>query len=200
MTDIKTFVDDLTRLRDEYKNKIKEAGEETIKSALTDLFNNNPQLLAIKWDQYTPYFNDGDECVFSVYDPQYLIDLNHLDLPKEVDAYYETGDDSEDGNQVWFYDTLTYRGEVDESYSGNKYEETERVVKPGSEGERYPRYDYVKTGKFYAYLPIPGCEDIADTVASIFTLPNDVFKDVFGDHVRITVTRDGVEVSESYHD
>lgn len=31
----------------------------------------NPAVSAVRWDQYAPYFNDGEPCVFSVYEPRY---------------------------------------------------------------------------------------------------------------------------------
>jgi hypothetical protein len=199
MTDIDTFVDDLTRLRDEYKNKIEEAGEEVIKSVFKGLFDNSPALLAIKWSQYTPFFNDGDECVFGVYDPSYLIDLSALNLSEEINiGYYHVDDDSEDGKQVWI-DSLTYRAKVDELYPARS-ENRDRVVRPGTENDRYPTYDYVGNGTYWAYVPIPGCENIKDTVRKIFTLPDDVFRDVFGDHVQIIVTPKEITVNEYYHD
>lgn len=31
------------------------------------IFQDNPELHSFSWFQYTPYFNDGDECVFSAH-------------------------------------------------------------------------------------------------------------------------------------
>src|SRR5277367_5033535 len=55
----------------ELRTKIAEARktmEETAKGLFTEmsteLFNENPTLMAFGWTQYTPYFNDGDVCTF----------------------------------------------------------------------------------------------------------------------------------------
>jgi len=62
------------------KNKIEafkkqiEAKQEELKNFAQDnfhhlsreLFETNPELISFTFRQYTPYFNDGDECVFSV--------------------------------------------------------------------------------------------------------------------------------------
>src|SRR5271167_2490401 len=55
----------------ELRTKIAEARkvmEDTAKGCFTEmtteLFNENPTLMAFGWTQYTPYFNDGEECVF----------------------------------------------------------------------------------------------------------------------------------------
>lgn len=33
-----------------------------------------PPLRGLVWRQYTPYFNDGEPCVFNLYEPDFLID------------------------------------------------------------------------------------------------------------------------------
>ena len=40
---------------------------------LIDNVLNLPGVVALKWDQYTPYFNDGDECVFYVHEPRVIL-------------------------------------------------------------------------------------------------------------------------------
>lgn len=37
-----------------------------IKEAFKDLFDAHPEIEAIRWTQFTPYFNDGEPCEFSV--------------------------------------------------------------------------------------------------------------------------------------
>lgn len=60
--------------------------EPLIRAALDD-----PAIDALNWKQYTPYFNDGDECVFSAYGVGVKL---HGDLPEDVDL---DDFDSEDG-------------------------------------------------------------------------------------------------------
>lgn len=43
-------------------------GKSVIKEMLQEFFKENPDVHMIYWLQYTPYFNDGDACVFSVND------------------------------------------------------------------------------------------------------------------------------------
>lgn len=45
---------------EEANNVVKDA----FKSAAKSLFADNSDLVSFSWRQYTPYFNDGDECVF----------------------------------------------------------------------------------------------------------------------------------------
>lgn len=45
---------------------LKKAGE-TIKTCFMELFEKYPKLNSISWVQYTPYFNDGDKCIFGIW-------------------------------------------------------------------------------------------------------------------------------------
>jgi len=48
------------------------------------IFEKYPELKSFSWEQYTPYFNDGDTCTFGVHDVS------------QVNGAEEYGDDNED--------------------------------------------------------------------------------------------------------
>lgn len=56
----------LRKLKEEYQKRIREDGEKALKETFVELFDKYPELKSITWAQYTPYFNDGDTCTFSV--------------------------------------------------------------------------------------------------------------------------------------
>lgn len=97
----------------------------------------------ISWSQYTPYFNDGDECTFGV---------NNDDI-------YVNGDD------------LSELEGYEQSYSRK---------------DREPN----------------NLEKTVDEIrAALQAIPQEFYKDLFGDHVRVTVNRDGTIETEEYdHD
>lgn len=51
-----------------------EASKTAFKECIKYFFIACPEVKAIVWEQYTPYFNDGDECVFRVCPPVFVID------------------------------------------------------------------------------------------------------------------------------
>src|ERR1700674_1049946 len=53
------------------QEQTKEAAKILIRDGLKNIFDKYPSIENISWTQYTPYFNDGDPCVFRVgaYDP-----------------------------------------------------------------------------------------------------------------------------------
>jgi hypothetical protein len=45
--------------------------QELFKEITKEFFEKNPAINAVIWTQYTPYFNDGEACLFSVNDPSF---------------------------------------------------------------------------------------------------------------------------------
>ena len=122
----------------------------------TKLFEKHPKLESFGWRQYTPYFNDGEECTFSA----------HTDEPdiNGVDGY--------DSN----FESKTITDYNNKSTDG-KYPQIEN-----------PDYN-------------PDLAAAQKTVVAFLNEVEDsVLRDLFGDHVRVTVTPTGTEVDEYEHD
>lgn len=49
------------------RRKSEREGEKFFKEAVKEIFKEFPKLKSFSWEEYTPHWNDGDECVFSVY-------------------------------------------------------------------------------------------------------------------------------------
>ena len=56
----------ITEKFNELRKEIKKLGSEAFHQELKPLFEKYPQVLSVRWNQYTPYFNDGETCEFSV--------------------------------------------------------------------------------------------------------------------------------------
>lgn len=128
------------------KKKVKRLQDEILDSSKKlfnqesqQLFIDYPDLIAFRWRQYTPYFNDGDECVFHTQD-------SYIKLAS-------TEEDAGDYNDGF------------ESYWGNDEPAVSKAVT-----EFLKQFD------------------------------DDAYLFMFGNHVQITVTKDGVEVDEYDHD
>ena len=75
---------EIINLKKEYEEKVKRVGSSLIVDLYRPLFNENPEIHSIRWEQYTPYFNDGDTCVFGVRELRYKLTTP---LDKEYDDY-----------------------------------------------------------------------------------------------------------------
>ncbi len=146
---------------------------------LQPLFDkSNGKITSFGWTQYTPYFNDGEECTFST----------HVDYP------VINGEDSDDIDalNIGIYKTITDEN-LAEHKSFNESEHGHKWYVSKSVGEngyfRNPGYD----------------EDLANLVDEfkqvIKSIDDEFLKDLFGDHVQVTVNADGtIETEEYSHD
>ena len=75
--EIQQMVEDFKQTKEEFTEKMTKKFNEFFKN----FFDKNPEISVVKWQQYTPYFNDGDECVFRTY----FYDVLELDsnMPEE---------------------------------------------------------------------------------------------------------------------
>ena len=114
------------------------------------VFETHPELTVIKWTQKIPYFNDGDECVFSV--DEFVI--SNAPDHENVSTYGEYEGDATD---VWVISCY---------------------------GDRAGRYKLVW--------------DLEKFTSS--DIGSEVFQTAFDSHSIVTVTKDGIDVSEYEHD
>lgn len=79
-------LEEFVAARKEYVAQIASKGKEALAEAFTSVFTAHPEIRAIGWTQYTPYFNDGEPCVFDVH----IMSFSVVDVdPKNVTSVYE---------------------------------------------------------------------------------------------------------------
>lgn len=77
-----TLTDQYNQAKADISNQIQEAFKEFSK----EIFSKYSALKSFSWHQYTPYFNDGDSCVFRVRTNNRSLELNGL-------SFYDLGRD-----------------------------------------------------------------------------------------------------------
>jgi hypothetical protein len=102
MTDVNTT---LTNAIDEMKtimDEMREKGKKVFYDAVSSIFETYPEVYGITWTQYTPYFNDGEECIFSISEVFFL--------PGIVDdlGNYETSGEIYDDLSGYDYDSIAF--------------------------------------------------------------------------------------------
>lgn len=63
------------------RNKAEKSGEKLFKQAVKEIFSEFPGLKSFSWSQYTPHWNDGDECTFGCHFDS--LEMNFLDGRKD---------------------------------------------------------------------------------------------------------------------
>ncbi len=140
----------------EQKRELARVGKQLFQEACAHIFQQHLEVSAIAWEQYTPYFNDGEACTFGVNDP----------------TFYGFGEPPENHSR---------------GYGGNELE------------GHYELYD--TWGTWNNKLgPKPASYDTAREFAQMLKENEDVMEALFGDHVRVVVTRQGVAVQDYEHD
>lgn len=147
-TDIKDLVKEMEAFKKEYQKK----GQKILQTAFTQFFEENPKIKTITWSQYTPYFNDGDECLFSI-------------------------------NEFYCSAKKLTTEDISDPYDLERYDE-EETEEESTGGYTYDSPERKKVQAFEKMLsPL-----------------EDVFKELFDDHVWVIATEDGFEVNEYSHD
>jgi hypothetical protein len=136
---------------------LKKAHLEKSKLMFTDVaksvFDKHPKLESFGWNQYTPYFNDGDECTFSA-------NIDYVDINGENE------------------------------YDSNVLQKT--IYVQNAKGE------YIETvNELYNPELAAAQNDVKEFLSNI---DESVLRDMFGDHVEVTVSRNGTEVEKYEHD
>lgn len=98
INNLNNSVTELEKMKEEMQAKMKAQFDVIVK----DFFKIVPKMKAIAWAQYSPYFNDGDECVFSVNDvsvlsfvPEYV----SYDYDDEDEEDYDEEDETENSEE-----------------------------------------------------------------------------------------------------
>lgn len=67
-----TKFEEINDLKKQLDDKLQQFGKEAFETAFGPFLKAHPEIEAIAWTQYTPYFNDGEPCVFDVHDPVFV--------------------------------------------------------------------------------------------------------------------------------
>lgn len=176
---------ELNKEMDKLRNEMTKESKKAFKTGVKELFDQYPDLNSFGWAQYTPYFNDGEECIFSAYTESVFIN-------GDPDAYYP-------GELESFLDEINnkektikkLRKEIEDTknseYKSSWIKEcNERKIKDIEEANP----DEIKKQ----------AKMVRDIVDFLQLIDNDALRDMFGDHVMVTVSRDGIETEEYEHD
>jgi hypothetical protein len=92
---------ELTRLIKDFEESqaaFQKQAQKAFKESMKSFFIDNPEIKVIKWKQFSPYFNDGEECTFSVGMPMFsnapnVEDLEHDEYVGEEEGIWCYGED-----------------------------------------------------------------------------------------------------------
>lgn len=171
MDKMEEFGKKMLEMKEEMKNTLKGV----MLPAFKEFFERHPKVTAIGWTQYTPHFNDGEPCEFSIYDRYFsTIPLGELDT---TTSYFE----DEEGwiSEYDIPDSIKLKL-LKENYPGKNWDE--RISK---EEEREKEID-------------PDLIKAARDLKKFDYIPHEVYQ-TLGEG-KVIVTRKGIDIEEIDHD
>jgi hypothetical protein len=180
----------------EQNAKIEELRKAHMKSLQADFneiiklfFDECPKVQAVVWSQYTPYFNDGDECIFSVNEPCFVtknFDREDLQNPYE----YEDSDE---------YGTLKVPSYV-EDWDAEIARDKAELAKPNASDWVKGYYPKCIAALEEMKVEFPGYDVKIKAFAKLLDENDDMLREVYGDHVAVYLTPGEVIVEDYSHD
>lgn len=203
---------ELQQLYNDYSNKVNKLredmqalAEKMLSEAFSDALEKAPEIDHFFWTQYTPYFNDGENCEFSVGECYFILTT---DLELEDDYYvegsylYSNSDLISAKNHLEKIELYFMDSEAWIKKYGSPYW---RLVNMYTEYNLEHARQHVKT--IEAFLEntseerVQYIQAIVSSVQNmVYSIDEDIMKTAFGDHVRVKVSRKGVEIDEYEHD
>lgn len=166
VTNLNNSVAELQKMKEEMQAKMKAQFDVIVK----DFFKIVPKMKAIAWTQYSPYFNDGDECIFSVQEVSVL-----SFVPEYVSYDYDEEDEDED------YD------DEDDNETKDKETKPARIIVS----------DYNDSNvDLLTAKELEACNAVREFISQ----NEDLMHDLYGNHVGVIVTENGTEVQDYEHD
>lgn len=168
---------EIEQLRKEYL-----AGLKSEFTNITRFFFEETPVQAAVWTQYTPYFNDGDECVFGVNDPFFILsgfDPEELESPysyEDDDSYVLVQEKPSDSSLRYMQQQIEENG----SYADHYRQRLEQIK---AQDEKYPNL-----------------AEQCDQFKKLIMKNEELMKDMFGDHCSVYLTKDNSYVEEYEHD
>lgn len=141
-----------------------------VTSHLKTLIKSGQYFSRIEWDQYTPYFMDGDVCEFDVYDVQLRLSKKCLKLFKE--------------NNIFYYE--------DGSFSAKESYPLDEIQDSLKKGVDVVNFDNLK--EFNDAL-----KEIV-LINKFFSKNEHGLLDAFGDHATVIVDMKGIRIDRCRHD
>jgi hypothetical protein len=150
------------------------------------LLDAHPIIESLEFTAYTPYFMDGDECIYSVGDlGATLVDID-VDYPPE---FFESYSDSYGQTLALLRDGTVPTS----SWMPKGVDDYESYFRKNNAG-------LIELGIEKLEEIVAAREAGQDYVRLLAGIPDDVIRDMFGDHVKVTITREGVTVDQYDHD
>lgn len=190
MAKLKDLVKKMSKIKEDaekqiekIKTKAQSAQNKNFDAALKVLFKEHPKLESFSWCQYTPNWNDGDECTFSA-----NTDYVYINGSEEEYSAYSLGEKLKNIKNKKKTQAKLEKELQEASKNKNEQWRVQSIESKLKELEEDP-------------TEVQTLYEMTDAVTSLLNcFNNDMLYEMFGDHAKVTVTANGAEVEQYEHD
>jgi hypothetical protein len=177
MNTIKELAEERAAAVKKLNEEIREKAKETMQVLFDEFFSEYPMTHEVRWTQYTPYFNDGDPCVFGASEPSFVLDIDI---------------ENEDYDEYDLYDCSKYM-----------LEPSNHTIERAKEGSKWSQEvidDWNKSIELYGEEKCKAFARDFSAICQFLSAIEGDLEHLFGDGVLVRVTKDGVDVEDYDHD
>lgn len=196
------------------KQQMREKSEGLVEGMVKMFLDECPEVTGVHWTQYTPFFNDGEACEFSIHELCFHIleDKDDEIEPYESTILYTAVDlekakkDLEEAEKFTADPEAWRKSYIDNYYKkyGRDYPYDVRHIEPyPSDPGVAQRYIEEIECSMQKYPPevVNRIENSFEKVVNaVSKIPEDIMQAVYGDHVMVVINRDGTTVDNFQHD
>jgi hypothetical protein len=207
---IKQF-DELNAQMENARAAMDAAAQPLIESTTQQLFEVCPEIESVHWTQYTPYFNDGDSCHFSVHELHFILVGDTAADDYEGSYLYSTAD--LEAAQKRLQDAIEFETDSNawrikklEEYrqrSGRAYPYNASNLRPYGSSEEVREEIEVIESFFERYSPeaINRINNSFNVLSrDLSNIPDEIMRAIYGDHVLVRIDRNGTTVEDYSHE
>lgn len=209
----------------ELNAQMREKSKELMKEAFRDFLSKYDEVVEnIYWTQYTPHFNDGEACEFGVNDVFILLKDDEEACDYEGSELYDKDSINELKKQIakweaWEKDPMAEARKHKEEYikrynrnpfdprSNYSYNRRDYKTEEDLMREWKPHYvsketcqEQLRTAELITSKYPKLKNDFKEIKSMIGGLDEDLMRAMFGDHAKVIVSTNGIEVEEYEHD
>lgn len=95
------------------RKEMQAKGQRALEPAFKEFLEENPDIAAIRWEQYTPYFNDGEECHFRL--RQFCLEFTEDFRSKHMSEDFDAEDADEEKwyeGEAWYVSKESEHGQA----------------------------------------------------------------------------------------
>ena len=199
-----TVYNNLTKEIRQLREKAMELAKQYLHEATKSYFEKYEDTVEqIFWHQYTPWFNDGDNCEFSVGDVRVVLrdddDEDKYSDGSQFDLDIGTYKDALDLWKQFNADPEAYKDKVNAEHGGN-YFDNRWLLREHYKPYHLSEQELQNRIVWFTKYPEGFIDDTTKLISFISSIDEDQMKELFDDHTTVTLSIKGVTTEPYDHE